>query len=113
VTNIHCQSPNSIGFIVSVSSRLRPETGLGAYVSSNTAYGVYVFRMNTNHSHNHLPNPHKTSRLGKGKGTDVDTIYQVSYTVQRQAYMSPRIMQQITCSLMVCILRICMGMCDI
>ncbi|CAG8505586.1 7506_t:CDS:2 [Paraglomus occultum] len=106
--SIQLQSPNSIGLIVSVSSRIRPESGLGAYASSNPAYGMYVFRTSSanglhsyaSNPHNNLSTPHKTSRSGKGKGTENDIIHKVSYTVQRQAYMSPRIMQQMTCTMM-------------
>ncbi|RGB34838.1 hypothetical protein C1646_134189 [Rhizophagus diaphanus] len=105
-TSIQSKFPNSAGVIVNISATSCPSIGSKGTNVTGLVNSISVFRTlespNTNGDINNslLNNKTKNGKIWKGKGKANLKANKVSFTVNRQMYMCPSVMQQLSCALM-------------
>ncbi|GES74077.1 hypothetical protein RCL_jg4475.t1 [Rhizophagus clarus] len=104
-TSIQSKFPNSAGIIVNISATSCPSIGSKGTNVTGLVNSISIFRTfespNTNGDiNNSVQNNKKNGKIWKGKGKANLKANKVSFTVNRQMYMCPNVMQQLSCALM-------------
>ncbi|CAB4486711.1 unnamed protein product [Rhizophagus irregularis] len=106
-TSIQSKFPNSAGVIVNISATSCPSIGSKGTNVTGLVNSISVFRTlespytNGDINNSLLNNKTKNGKIWKGKGKANLKANKVSFTVNRQMYMCPSVMQQLSCALMV------------
>ncbi|CAG8434719.1 2220_t:CDS:10 [Funneliformis mosseae] len=106
-TAIQSEFPNSAGFIINISTTSCPSIGSKGIGINGLVNSISVFRTFESSSMNGdinnsvpLVNRTKTGKIWKGKGKANLKANKVSFNVNRQMYICPNVMQQLSCALM-------------
>ncbi|CAG8446179.1 9902_t:CDS:10 [Funneliformis caledonium] len=106
-TAIQSEFPNSAGFIINISTTTCPSIGSKGIGINGLVNSISVFRTFESSSMNGdinnsvpLVNRTKTGKIWKGKGKANLKANKVSFNVNRQMYICPNVMQQLSCALM-------------
>nr|CAG8536974.1 1238_t:CDS:2 [Entrophospora candida] len=100
--------PNAAGIIISISTTGFPSLGPKGQISDGMTNTFYVFRTTENtvisnfetiNTSSQGTKP-KNGKIWKGKGKELPKVNRVTFSVNKQLYTCPSVMQQLCCALM-------------
>ncbi|CAJ0643634.1 11233_t:CDS:2, partial [Entrophospora sp. SA101] len=105
---LQTQHPNSAGIIISISTTGFPSLGPKGQISDGITNTFCIFRTSENTILNDFDaintpsqgTKSKNGKISKGKGKELPKVNRVTFSVNKQLYTCPSVMQQLCCALM-------------